>query len=86
MKNRYYITFGVDSPTQPYQGGWVVVVAPDINKAVEHYLEVYRGTYAFAYTEDEFKQTSMYTNGNGGKRCHALLFADGDNNEQHSKP
>lgn len=78
MKNRYYITFGVGSPTQPYQGGWVVVVASNINKAVEHYLEVYRKPYAFAYTEEEFLSTLMYADGNGGNRCHALLFAGGD--------
>lgn len=77
INNRYYFTFGTD-PVYPYRGGWVEVVAKDINKAIEifnsHYplIDNQTGRYAFVYSESDFKQTVMYLKGNFGYGCHKV--------------
>ena len=66
---RYYFTFGSEGAES---GGWLVIEADNLADAQEKFItfygpKAYRDgclNYCSAYTEDEFKQTSMYKNGN----------------------
>ena len=62
----YYFTFG--SCGQLFEGGWVRIQADSINEAQQKFIDHYgdkawkdNGTlnYAFSYSENHFKTTSM---------------------------
>jgi len=74
----YYFTYGADD-NQPFHGGWTEVNALDIETACEVFslLHPMREGYihcASIYTEQQFKATDMYVNGNFGHRCHERIF------------
>lgn len=79
--NKFYFTFGSDE-CFPYQYGWVEVMADDLSQAVDKFNNRFgvriEGVIncAFFYTEQEFKRTSMFVNGNGGIRCHEIIGVD----------
>lgn len=71
---KFYFTYG--SEGHPYVGGWTEIIAPDEEIA----RGVFRGIHpnpdsdllkcSSVYSEEQFKQTSMYRNGNMGAYCH----------------
>lgn len=75
-----YVTFGTNG--QIYDGGWIRINAENREEAIEKMIERYgeenfneHGLYRFAfmYTEEEFKETEMYQNGNMGVYEHEYL-------------
>lgn len=76
---RVYYTFSQDSVFQPFKDGWVEVVADSMEQAGEifrrHYPDRNPGILNCAgiYTEDEFRRTEMYYEGNFGAFCHRRL-------------
>lgn len=74
----FYFTYGLND--QPYPGGWTEVVAPDMESA----LSLFRAFHpsmdndllncAGIYSQEEFVVTSMFLNGNFGKRCWERIF------------
>lgn len=70
----FYFTFGV-SDSFPYKGGWAEVVAHSKEAAIGlfrlRHADRHEGIVNCSdiYTEEQFKQTEMYTNGNFGHRC-----------------
>lgn len=77
-KSRFYFTFGTDG-RYPFQGGWVEVIADDMEQAINLYNEKYPkldGVFvncAKYYTEEQFKKTGMFVNGNFGAYCHEVV-------------
>lgn len=76
---KFYFTFG-DSKSQPFKGGWVVVVAPDYKAAVKIFNIYYpnpddKGTIncASIYSEEEFIRSEMFKTGNRGYYCHTMI-------------
>lgn len=77
---KFYFTFG-NSEIQPYKNGWVIVEAPNEEIARGIFALIYpnkkdRSTLrcAFVYSEQEWKETSMYAyNDNLGAGCHAVF-------------
>lgn len=80
--NTYYFTFGSDG--HPYVGGWVEIIAEDIDQAQEAFATRYGYNrqgflrYCSCYTADRFMQTSMCKNGNIGAFCHEHIVAGGN--------
>lgn len=76
-KQKFYYTFG--SEGQPYDGGWVEIIAEDFHEADKLFNKRYGcspGGFircAGRYTEETFKKTSMYKRGNFGSFCHDTL-------------
>ena len=76
--SNFYFTFGTNRQF-PYQGGWVVVKAPDIliaRKIFMFYFPHENGylNCSFVYTEEEFKKTIMYKEkDNMGAGCHLII-------------
>lgn len=78
---KYYYTFGMDERF-PFQGGWTEVIADDINNA----HAVFRRKHpdrtpgilncSDYYTEQQFRKSEMYGNGNLGRKCLEVLFAE----------
>lgn len=78
---KFYFTYG--SEGYDYVGGWteVIVDAPDNYDIAVEVFNVMHPTSkdrpfvrcAGIYTEEEFKKTSMYENGNLGYRCHEQI-------------
>lgn len=70
----WYFTYG-QSGTQPFYGGWTEVTADTRAKAIELFREVHEDTSsgyincAGIYSEKEFRQTKMPTEGNFDYRC-----------------
>ena len=76
MQN-YYFTYG--SEGNPFKGGWTRVRADSLYTAVTAF-QIYhpdRVPYilncAHVYTEEEFKRTTMFRNGNLGEYCHEII-------------
>lgn len=75
---RFYFTFGTDD-SHPYQGGWLIIEAPNCQTACNIFHTLYPNEHgclrcADIYTEDTFKQTCMYeNNSNFGNKCHATI-------------
>lgn len=76
---KFYFTFGRD-PLYPYQGGWVEVIAENMQQAKAIFMGLYPNrpdsgclNCAFVYTEERFSKTRM-VNGNMGAGCHAVHF------------
>lgn len=77
MMNRYFFTYGLWG--HPFSGGWTEVLAPNERLACEafryHHPDKSEGLLncSSAYTEENFKKTEMYEDGNFGARCHELI-------------
>ena len=77
---KFYFTYGIGEE-QPYKGGWTEVVAPSLRVACRLFRAVHPGVYSGplkcsdVYTEDEFKNTRMFKDGNGnfGKFCQEII-------------
>lgn len=80
--NKYYFTFG--SSGQVFEGGWVEIHADSLNEAQEKFVERYGDrawklpwekilNYAFHYTEEQFRETIMFTGDNFGSKCHEVI-------------
>ena len=82
--NRYYFTLGTNEGF-PFHGGWVEVVAHDLDEAIERYAKFFPPrelngfvNCAFMYPEEQFKDTSMAKRGeNMGHGCWAVIDAEG---------
>ena len=76
--NNFYFTFGTDEAF-PFQGGWVIVKAPDMMTARQIFMLYFPSVSgylncAFVYSEEEFKKTKMYKDGeNMGAGCHMII-------------
>jgi len=80
---KYYFTFGADEKF-PYRGGWVEVYAKSLKHAKMFFQENYpnRKNYdclncADYYTEEAFKDTNMFNQGNLGKGCQDVIMPYG---------
>ena len=78
MKN-FFFTFGRDKRF-PFQGGWVIIKAPDIKTAVSvfrlyfpHPDDEETLNCSDYYTEGQFMKTEMYKTGNLGTFCHEII-------------
>lgn len=65
----FFFTHGSDNG-----GGWTEVTAENMDQAIDMYSMVHPRSYGLVsccsiYTEETFKQTSMYADSNFGKRC-----------------
>lgn len=75
---RFYFTYG--SEGQPFCGGWTEVIAPDFDTAIAlfraYHPDLQDGIMncAGVYSEERFRKTSMFANGNFGKRCWEKIF------------
>lgn len=76
---KFYFTFGTDEK-YPFQGGWVEVIAPSRHLAFETFKKHYpnREGSPFinccdCYESAYFKSTDMFTDGNFGAFCHAVI-------------
>lgn len=74
---KFYFTFG-RNPLYPYQGGWVEIIAENIQQAQAIFRAIYPNrpgstalNYAFHYTEQQFAKSGML-DGNLGAKCHAV--------------
>ena len=71
---KFYFTFGREGDT-PYHDGWVEVMAPSFDKAIEKYEGTFgKRRYSFCYPDSTFEKLKMFTDGNFGKKCHARLI------------
>jgi len=75
---KFYYTYGSNSPTQAYKGGWTEVEAYDREEADRKFLRIHPSVDGFlpcagVYYEDEFKANPMYTKGNFGKFCIEMI-------------
>lgn len=76
--NNYYFTFGT-SESFPFQGGWVIIKAPNMIAARKIFACYFPNTSdclncSFVYTEEEFLFTKMYEEGhNMGAGCHLII-------------
>ena len=75
---KYYFTFGIEG--QPFEGGWVIVEAQNIEQAIAVFRAVFPDesegivNCADYYSEERFKQTEMYKkNSNCGSGCHGTI-------------
>mgnify|MGYP000894744336 FL=1 len=80
----YFFTFG-SSEQFPFQCGWVEVLAPNMVAAQQIFRIYYPDIVDYPdrtegvlncanyYTEDEFKKTKMYKEGNMGYCCHIVI-------------
>jgi len=75
----YYFTFGYGAG-HPFNGGWIIVKSQNIEIAQRIYQLYFPDksdsnelNCSMIYTENEFKRTQMYKNGNYGKRCHGII-------------
>lgn len=74
----FYFTYG--SEGHPFVGGWTMVAAQDMDKAVTAFRAYHPDTAeglmccAGVYTEQQFLGTRMALDGNLGRRCHELIY------------
>lgn len=91
MQN-FYFTYG--SEGHPFKGGWTKVRADSRETAIKVF-NIFHPTKpdwilccAEVYSEEEFKRTKMYMNGNLGEYCHEFInlyryiIREDDNNEE----
>ena len=76
--SNFYFTYGTDE-YYPFYGGWTKIAAPSKNIALDYFVAIHPNNgnclnCACYYTEDEFKRTSMYENGNLGAREHEYII------------
>ena len=66
---KFFFTYGSDSPTQPYNGGWTEVRAESMDKAIDAFCMVHPPIVnkeipcSMIYPEEEFKKTRMFEAG-----------------------
>lgn len=76
--NNYYFAFGT-SESFPFQGGWVIIKAPDIVTAKKIFMLYFPNeagylNCSFVYPEASFKETKMYREAdNIGAGCHMII-------------
>ena len=76
----FYFTYG--TADQPFVGGWTEIVAPDFHVACQLFKAVHPCRIgnilncASAYSEKDFKSTTMFAKGNFGARCHEKITID----------
>lgn len=75
---KFYFTYGTEG--QPFVGGWTEVEAPSASAACAAF-QVYHSdktegllNCSSVYTEDQFKHTRMYAEGNFGSHCHETII------------
>lgn len=74
---KFYFTYGTSG--QPFVGGWTEVEAPNRKFACDTFRwfhpDKIQGILncSSVYTEQEFKLTQMYAEGNFDKRCHEVI-------------
>lgn len=78
---KFIFTFGPNSPIQPYKGGWVDIIAPNISLACQVFIDKYPRVDGLipcscVYYEDDFRATDMYTEGNYGRYWQETLVYD----------
>ena len=74
--NRFYFTYG--SEGHPFYGGWTEVIAPNENIARGLFSLIHPNENGFlpcssVYSEEAFKRTTMFKNGNRGYFCHERI-------------
>ncbi|MBQ8624297.1 MAG: hypothetical protein IJ424_08035 [Oscillospiraceae bacterium] len=73
----FYFTYGTHG--QPYSGGWTVVLAGNLKQAVAVFRIIHPDkdegliNCADFYSEEKFKETEMYKQGNFGAFCHERI-------------
>lgn len=79
--NKYYFTYGTSS-CMPYQGGWSLIYAEDIDEARDLHRDRHGLSengllrYAFDYTEEEFLKSGMVDGNLGAKEQERLSSYD----------
>lgn len=74
---KFYFTYGTEG--QPFVGGWTEVGAPNRNAACSAFRAYHPDrtdgllNCSSVYDEAQFKQTSMYRDGNFNCRCHEII-------------
>ena len=81
---RYFFTYGSvtekEYPFYPYKGGWSEVYATSLEEAIDKHHQKHGftkdgyGRYCASYTEENFKLTGMYIDGNNGVFAHEVIF------------
>ena len=71
--SKFYFTYG--SEGHPFYGGWTEVIAPNETIARSTFSLIHQSDNGFlpcssVYSEEDFRKTSMYLNGNRGCFCH----------------
>lgn len=76
---RFYFTFGSD-PHFPFQGGWIIIEAPDIRAAAKIFKVYYPNPHddnvlncSDYYTAADFEASSMFKTSNRGVQCHLVI-------------
>ena len=78
MNNKtFYFTYGT-SESFPFSKGWTEVIAPDKDTAIKLFNILHKPRFdctnaSFIYSEEEFKETSMFKEGNLGKFCRERI-------------
>lgn len=78
MAKRFYFTYGTGGD-QPFYGGWSEVVAEDQGKAIKAYTAYHPMKNGLlncctVYSEEDFKRTRMFQNGNNfGFGCQEVI-------------
>ena len=76
--SNYYFTFGTDE-RYPYYGGWLVIEAESMNRAVDIFKTLYPSTTEWilacdgCYTEAQFERTGLAKTGHYGEYCHEVI-------------
>ncbi|MBO5435897.1 hypothetical protein J6A31_08895 [bacterium] len=74
--NKYYFTYGSECETQPFNGGWTEIIASSREQACAMFRAIHPDKIddmlncAGVYEAEEFEKTSMYKDGNFGKKMH----------------
>ena len=76
--NNYYFTYG--SEGHPFKGGWTRVRCESLDIAIKIFKLYHPNKEGFCclncsdyYTEEQFRKTSMYKNGNFGEFTHEII-------------
>lgn len=78
--SKFYFTYGTSG--QPFYGGWTEINAPDIDTACRVFIAFHPCKVSnvmnccSVYTEEQFKKTCMYENGNHGFRAHEVITVE----------
>ncbi len=77
MQKFYFVYNGLYA--YPYDGGWVEVIAENIEQAKSIYGVIFgtnsdgSANYADVFTEEEFIKTAMFRDGILGAKCHEVI-------------
>lgn len=73
----FYFTYGTCG--QPFRGGWTKITAPNAETACAVFRAIHPKkdsnllNCCSVYTEEQLKETEMYSNGNFGCFCHETI-------------